>query len=169
MIGFLEGEVLDIADGELTVDTGGVGYQVKASNAAECEVGHIVRLSHIHTSVTETSIALFGFPTADERRCFRLLIGIHGVGPAMGLGLLSMFTPAELAGAVFDEDVASLSRAPGVGKKTAERLVLDLKTKLEPFLGEGRAAPARRTATAAQRRPDGAPGTWVLRRGPERR
>jgi Holliday junction DNA helicase RuvA len=80
--------------------------------------------------VREDAIVLYGFSTVDERRCFEALLGAHGVGPSLALSVLSMLTPADLVRAVMDEDLAVLCEVPGVGRKTAARLVIDLRSRL---------------------------------------
>jgi Holliday junction DNA helicase RuvA len=86
---------------------------------------------YTHLHVREDAMVLYGFATADERQCFEALIGAHGVGPALALAILSVHSPAALRRVLLDEDVAALTLVPGVGKKTAARLLLDLKSRLE--------------------------------------
>lgn len=133
MIGWLRGELLArTLEGELLVDVGGVGYRVSVPVpflARAGEQGDEVRL-HVHTHVREDAIVLYGFATAEERRCFEALLGAHGVGPSLALSVLSMLTPADLVRAVMEEDLAVLCEVPGVGRKTAARLVIDLRSRL---------------------------------------
>jgi Holliday junction DNA helicase RuvA len=142
MIGWLRGElVLRSPEGEIIVDVGGVGYRVTVSPALLAAVGDTgapVQL-HVHTHVREDAIVLYGFATAEERRCFEALLGAHGVGPALALAVLSALRPADLVRAVLDEDLGALCTVPGVGRKTAARLVLDLRSRLElpAFAGDG--------------------------------
>ncbi len=142
MIGWLRGELVARSpEGELIVDVGGVGYRLTVSPALLAAVGDRgspVEL-HVHTHVREDAIVLYGFATAEERRCFEALLGAHGVGPALALAVLSALRPAELVRAVLDEDLGSLCIVPGVGRKTAARLVLDLRSRLElpEFAGDG--------------------------------
>ena len=117
----------------MLVEVGGVGYRtvVPAGPAAGLgPVGSPVFL-HVHTHVREDAIVLFGFPTRDERACFEALIGAHGVGPAVALSLLSVHSPAALQRAVLSDDVDALTLVPGIGKKTAIRLLVELKSRLE--------------------------------------
>jgi Holliday junction DNA helicase RuvA len=86
---------------------------------------------HVHTHVREDAIVLYGFPTRAERYCFEVLISAHGVGPAVALALLSVHTPAALQRAVLGDDVDALMLVPGIGRKTATRLLLELKAKLD--------------------------------------
>jgi Holliday junction DNA helicase RuvA len=120
-------------EGGIIVDVGGVGYRLTVSPAllaAVGERGSPVEL-HVHTHVREDAIVLYGFATAEERRCFEALLGAHGVGPALALAVLSALRPADLVRAVLDEDLGALCTVPGVGRKTAARLVLDLRSRLE--------------------------------------
>jgi holliday junction DNA helicase RuvA len=142
VIGWLRGELVSRSpEGELIVDVGGVGYRVAVSPtllAAVGERGTPVEL-HVHTHVREDAIVLYGFATTEERRCFEALLGAHGVGPTLALAVLSALRPAELVRAVLDEDLGALCTVPGVGRKTAARLVLDLRSRLElpAFAGDG--------------------------------
>jgi Holliday junction DNA helicase RuvA len=142
VIGWLRGELVSRSpEGELIVDVGGVGYRLTVSPtllAAVGERGTPVEL-HVHTHVREDAIVLYGFATTEERRCFEALLGAHGVGPTLALAVLSALRPAELVRAVLDEDLGALCTVPGVGRKTAARLVLDLRSRLElpVFAGAG--------------------------------
>ncbi len=109
---------------------------------------------HIHTHVREDAIVLYGFAHDDERRCFEAVLGARGVGPTLALALLSALTPAALSMAVLEDDVDTLCVVPGVGRKTAQRLLIDLKARLElPDLSSGGSvgsvAPARAEVRAA--------------------
>jgi holliday junction DNA helicase RuvA len=110
----------------------GVGYRVSVPSSAMAslrDIGSVTEL-FVHTHVREDAIVLFGFPTANERRCFEALIGAHGVGPSLALSILSSLRPDALVRAVLEDDLDTLCSVPGIGRKTAARLVLDLKTKL---------------------------------------
>ena len=134
MIGSLRGTLLDRSQsGELLVEVGGVGYRVTVSAATLSgagELGGPVFL-HVHTNVREDAIVLYGFGTRDERVCFEALLGAHGVGPALALAILSAHSPASLRRALANDDVDALTMVPGVGKKTAARLLIELKTRLD--------------------------------------
>lgn len=144
MIGSLRGTLLDRrprpAGGvELTVEVGGVGYRVVAPSGAAATLagpGSGVFL-HVHTHVREDAIILYGFPSREERACFEALIGAHGVGPAVALALLSVHSPAALQRAVQSDDLDALMLVPGIGKKTAARLVVELKSRFESDLDGG--------------------------------
>jgi len=134
MIGSLRGTLLDRGpDGELLVEVYGVGYRVQVTPSTSVTIGAVDGdvFVHTHHAVREDSETLYGFATMDERRVFELLISAHGVGPALGLAILSVHGPDALRVAVADDDVAALCLVPGVGKKTAARLVMELKSKLD--------------------------------------
>lgn len=133
MIGRLEGRLHRIEPGTVLVDVGGVGYQVATTLRV------FDRLSDgdsavfwIHTQVRDDAIVLFGFPDRLDLDAFEKLIAVAGVGPRTALGVLSALTATELATAVEAGDLALLQRSPGVGKKTAERILLELKDRLGP-------------------------------------
>uniref|UniRef100_E6PYF5 Holliday junction ATP-dependent DNA helicase ruvA n=1 Tax=mine drainage metagenome TaxID=410659 RepID=E6PYF5_9ZZZZ len=136
MIAHLRGKLIEKQPGRAIVETGGgVGYELTISIPTFTSlpaVGGAVSL-HIHTQVREDQIALFGFEERDEKRLFERLIGVTGVGPKLAITLLSGLTPERAVTAIRAQDHASLTRIPGVGKKLAERLVLELKDKLDDF------------------------------------
>ncbi len=146
MIGSLRGTVADRpAPGELVVEVQGVGYRLSVPTGLAARAGAGTELFlHVHTHVREDAIVLYGFAHGDERRCFEALLGAHGVGPALALGILSALSPAALSAAVLEEDVDTLCQVPGVGKKTAARLLLELRSRLDlPDLdGTGPGIPA---------------------------
>ncbi|HVA74940.1 MAG TPA: Holliday junction branch migration protein RuvA [Acidimicrobiales bacterium] len=141
MIGSLRGIVLErIArgpqSGEVLVEVGGVGYRVIVP--AGClprlaEPGEPTFL-HVHTHVREDAFTLYGFPSRDERQCFEVLIATHGVGPSVALAMLSVHTPAALRRAVAQDDADALMLVPGIGRKTAVRLIVELQSKFEADL-----------------------------------
>lgn len=145
MIGHLRGRLLRKAPQEVVVDVAGVGYRVAIPVSTFYRVGEEGdELSlRIHTHVREDSLALFGFVSAAEQEVFEKLIGVAGVGPRLALGILSGIDVGDLVGALRANDIARLTRIPGVGRKTAERLVLELKDKMPALAGEpAEAAPA---------------------------
>lgn len=133
MIGWLRGRVVDRhPDGELVVDVGGVGYRVSVPApllASAGGPGTEIEL-HVHTHVRDDAIVLYGFGSTADRATFEALLGAHGVGPALALSVLATLGPVALSRAVLDDDVDALCAVPGVGRKTAARLVIDLKAKL---------------------------------------
>jgi holliday junction DNA helicase RuvA len=137
MIGSVRGEVLErSAAGEVLVEVGGVGYRalVPLTAIPTLEPGAAAMLfTHLH--VRDDSMVLFGFPTRDERDTFEVLIGANGVGPKLALAILSVHSPGVLRRALVDDDLDALTMVPGVGKRTAQRLMIELKARLEgPWL-----------------------------------
>ena len=141
MIGSLRGTLLDRpSTGEVIVEVHGVGYRVSVPTSVLASLGTAGGevFLHVHTHVREDAIVLYGFSHADERRCFEALLGAHGVGPSLALAILSALSPAALSTAVLEDDVDTLCLVPGVGKKTAARLLLELKARLDlPSLDGG--------------------------------
>ena len=133
MIGSLRGMVIDrLPPAELLLEVGGVGYRVTvtAGTLGAAVPGEPLFL-HVHTHVREDALVLYGFRTADERRCFEALLGAHGVGPALALAILTAHAPDALRRAVAADDADALTAVPGVGRKTAARLLLELQSRLD--------------------------------------
>lgn len=132
MIGSLEGDIVWHDGEEVGVRVAGVGYAVKvpASLKEDLPIGSTGVLVYVHQYVREDANVLYGFLSISERRVFRALISVSGVGPSLALNLLSTFSPARLATIVAEDDVDALCEVPGVGKKTGARLIVDLKTKV---------------------------------------
>lgn len=155
MIAYLHGALLEKSPSRLIVNVGGVGYDVQVPLSTFYVLGDAgadVTL-RVHTHVREEVIALYGFATALEQQLFEKLIGISGIGPKLALAVLSGIEPAELIRAIRLQDVARLTAIPGVGKKTAERIGLELKDRLPPAMA-GAAAASPATAAADQFRDD---------------
>lgn len=155
MIALLRGELAYKSIDHVIVDTGGVGYRlfIPLSTFYALPDAGAVRLL-VHTHVREDALLLFGFATAAEKEMFATLIGISGIGPKLALNILSHIPVAELQGAVLAGDVKRLATLPGIGKKTAERLVLELKDKIGPAgILAGSQAPAARTSGPLQADP----------------
>lgn len=133
MIGSLRGVLIDRGDDALLVEVGGVGYQVTVSPTTAVSVGDLGEEAFlwVHHHIREDHQALYGFVTADAKRCFTALLGAHGVGPALALAILSVHGPADLARVLAENDVGALCLVPGVGKKTAARLLIELKSRLD--------------------------------------
>ena len=131
MIGSLRGTVVDRPTaGEVVVEVGGVGYRVSVPTRVASALGDGEVFLYVATHVRDDAIVLYGFTTAEERRTFEALVAAHGVGPSLALAVLSALTPAALAEAVAGDDVDLLCTVPGVGKKTAARMVLELQSTL---------------------------------------
>jgi Holliday junction DNA helicase RuvA len=142
MIARIRGEVVERGPGRLVVDVGGVGYELFVPTRVAEEARDQVILA-VHTSVREDAIVLFGFANAHEKGLFEQLIAISGIGPKLGLACVSGLDPDAFARAVNGADVRTLSQIPGVGKKTAERIVLELKGKVAGGLAAAGPAPVR--------------------------
>lgn len=146
MIAFLRGTLLEKHPNQAIVDTGGVGYDVQipvSTFSSLPDAGAEVRL-RIHTHVREDALLLYGFLTAEEKAIFEKLITVSGIGPTLAIKVLSGLNTSDLVTAIRNSQVDQLVRIPGVGKKTAERMVLELKDKLESV---GVAAAAGASAT----------------------
>lgn len=133
MISYIRGELVALEEDKVIVDVGGVGYGIFMSGQAMGRlpaVGSEVKI-HTYLNVKEDAMQLYGFLTRDALAVFKLLIGVSGIGPKGGLGILAQLTPDELRFAVMSKDVKAISAAPGIGKKTAEKLIVELKDKLK--------------------------------------
>jgi holliday junction DNA helicase RuvA len=133
MIGQLRGRLADKRPNQILVDVGGVGYLVQVPLSTYAALGelHTEVTLLIHTHVREDALALFGFVSAREKHFFELLISASGVGPALALKILSGMSVEELVPAIRSGDLVRLTKIPGVGRKTAERIVVELKDKLD--------------------------------------
>jgi len=159
MIGSLRGTLAArAADAEIVLEVGGVGYRVWVTTQTAASIGPTgsAVFLHVHTHVREDAIVLYGFLHDDERRCFEALLGAHGVGPTLALAVLSTLSPAILSTAVLEDDADTLCAVPGVGRKTAARLLIDLKSRLdlpdlsaEPVMESAQGKSARSEARAA--------------------
>ncbi len=149
MISFLRGTLLEKNPAHVIVDVGGVGYELAVSVPTFTHLpdpGGEVKL-RVHTHVREDALLLYGFLTADEKALFEKLISVSGIGPKVAMGVLSGLPSADLVGAIRGGQTDRLVRIPGVGKKTAERIVLELRDKLDGIAGVS--APAAATKAAA--------------------
>ena len=146
MIGMLRGKLLEKRPNQVLVDVAGVGYQVQIPLSTFAGLGalHEETTLLIHTHLREDQLSLYGFLTAREKQCFELLISASGVGPSLGLKILSGMGIDDLIPAVRNNDLALLVRIPGVGRKTAERIVLELRDKLAIVDVPGAGKPATR-------------------------
>ena len=149
MIAHLRGRLISKHPNQAVVDCGGVGYDVTITVptfSGLAEAGNEVSL-YIHTHVREDQIALFGFLKSDEKRLFERLISVSGIGPKLAITILSGMATDEMVQAIRANELAKLTKIPGIGKKTAERMVLELKDKLEEF---GAGKPTAVSATSPQ-------------------
>jgi Holliday junction DNA helicase RuvA len=148
MIAFLRGRVLEKHPNRVIVDVGGVGYDVAVPLSTfytAGEPGAAIEL-RVHTHVRDDQLALFGFASALELLMFERLIAVSGIGPRLALSVLSGIEPADLAQAIQRGDLGRLTRIPGVGRKTAERIVVELRDRLPQAIAATSAAPAARGA-----------------------
>lgn len=132
MISYIRGELAAVETEKVIVDVGGVGYGIYMPGQAMGllpQPGTEVKI-HTYLNVREDAMQLFGFLTRDDLEVFKLVIGVSGIGPKGGLSILSQLTPDDLRFAVLSGDVKAISAAPGIGKKTAEKLIIELKDKL---------------------------------------
>lgn len=133
MIAYVNGILESIEEGNAVVDVNGVGYNVNISGSTMDRmpgIGEAVKL-YTYTNVKEDAFTLFGFLSRDELNLFKMLITVNGIGPKGGLAILSVMTPDDLRFAIIAGDSGAISKAPGVGKKTAERITLELRDKIK--------------------------------------
>ena len=131
MISFIRGTVADLTENSAIIESNCIGFEINMTgNAlAQLHIGQEVKL-HTYFQVREDAMVLYGFFNKDDLQVFKLLLGVNGVGPKAALGVLAGITADELRFAVLSDDVKTLSKAPGIGKKTAQKLILELKDKL---------------------------------------
>lgn len=132
MIDTITGELLELGEGYAVIEANGLGYRVFITRAARAELAELtgpVRL-FTHLQWREDGLELYGFTRAEERELFRLLLGVRGIGPRIALQVLSTLTPAEFCQALLNKRVEELERVKGIGRKTAERLILELRERL---------------------------------------
>jgi len=133
VIGRLRGSLASVHGDTVVIDVAGVGYEVAVTSRTFLELpslgSEIVLHTHLH--VREDQMALFGFTAADDRNLFRLLLGTSGIGPKVGLAILATMSADDLRRVVATDDVAALTSVPGIGKRTAQKLLLELRPKLE--------------------------------------
>ncbi len=155
MFYYLKGELAYRENGLCVIDCGGVGYKLTVSmNTSDIllsKLGKEVKL-FTHLAVREDGIELFGFATTEERDCFNSLIAVSGVGPKAATSILSTLTPEKLALAIDGEDIKAISKAQGIGSKTAARIVLELKGKLPDSLSSITSVGASRPSEAVTKR-----------------
>lgn len=133
MIDFLRGPLAHLENDYVVIDVHGVGYRVFCPNPYAFAKAEGDVIAYIHHNVREDAILLFGFPTRAEQKLFRKLIEVSGIGPKVALGILSGGDPDLVVTAIYQENITYLMKMPGIGKKTAQRMILDLKDKLDDF------------------------------------
>lgn len=133
MIAYIKGTLERRAESYIIIETGGIGYQIFVSPATLAKLPQTGGMVKVFTyfSVKEDGVSLYGFASAEEQEMFHKLLTVSGVGPKGALGFLSQLTPQEIILAIISEDVKTLSKAPGVGRKTAQRVILELKDKFK--------------------------------------
>jgi len=134
MISYIKGELAEVMEDRIVVETGNIGYNIRVPLSLLEGIPRIGQEVKIYTYfyVREDAMSLFGFLSRNDLEIFRLLIGVNGVGPKGALGILSALSPDNLRMAIFTEDAKGIAKAPGIGAKTAQRIILDLKDKLKP-------------------------------------
>lgn len=142
MIGHLRGVILEKHPNQVLIEAGGVGYdvQIPISTYTSLPEPGATAVLRVHTHVREDALQLFGFGTAEEKQVFERLISVSGIGPKLAITVLSGLATPELVAAIRNSEVARLVRIPGVGKKTAERIILELKDKLAGIDTAGKVA-----------------------------
>lgn len=148
MIDYIKGTLVYFKEEAVIVDVGGIGYRIFCPNpyAFGVELEETIQV-FTHHHVREDAILLFGFPTRDEQELFRRLLEVTGIGPKGALAILAGCTPEQLVTAIQHEDLGMLTKFPGIGKKTAQRMILDLKDKLPAWpaaIGAGESPAARK-------------------------
>jgi Holliday junction DNA helicase RuvA len=135
MIAHLRGRLIAKHPNQAIVEAAGVGYDVTITVPTFSELGSLGSdvAMHIHTHVREDAIALFGFLHREEKQLFEKLLSVSGIGPKLGITILSGMAAGDMVGAIKGNDVAKLTKIPGIGRKTAERMVLELRDKLKDF------------------------------------
>lgn len=132
MIAFVRGTVAELSENRIILECGNIGYEIympENTINGKIYIGEELKV-HTYFHVREDVMQLYGFLSKDDLQMFRMLLGVNGIGPKAALGILSGLTPDELRFAVLADDVKTISKAPGVGKKTAQKLILELKDKL---------------------------------------
>ncbi|PJD93919.1 MAG: Holliday junction branch migration protein RuvA [Legionella sp.] len=136
MIGWLSGHILDKQQpGKIVLDVNGVGYDLETSLTTFFQIESIKTAVglHVHTVVREDALLLYGFADQEERTLFRALIKVNGVGPKLAIAILSSISPEDFIQCIHQQNTALLTKLPGIGKKTAERLVVEMKDSIQQF------------------------------------
>ena len=133
MYSYIKGELVDVAGDHIVVDNNGIGYQMFISSSTHFHmpaIGEVVKV-YTYLNVKEDAMQLFGFLTKEELELFKLLITVNGIGPKNSLGILGTLEPADLRFAIMAEDAKAISKAPGVGAKSAQRIIIELRDKID--------------------------------------
>ena len=132
MIAFVRGTAVVMTENSVIVEAGGIGYEIymTGTELSQIHMGEEVKI-HTYFNVREDAMQLYGFRSKDDLQMFKLLLGVNGVGPKAAVGVLAGITADELRFAILSDDVKTLSKAPGIGKKTAQKLILELKDKMK--------------------------------------
>ena len=132
MIAFVRGTAVDMTENSVIVEAGGIGYEIymTGTDLSQIHMGEEVKI-HTYFNVRVDAMQLYGFRSKDDLQMFKLLLGVNGVGPKAAVGVLAGITADELRFAILSDDVKTLSKAPGIGKKTAQKLILELKDKMK--------------------------------------
>ncbi|MGN8630546.1 Holliday junction branch migration protein RuvA [Blautia sp. HCP3S3_G3] len=133
MISFIRGNIADVTENSVIVEAGNIGYEIFMTGSAMEQASRMKQEVKIHTyfHVREDAMQLYGFLNKDDLQMFRLLLGVNGIGPKAALGVMSGLSADELRFAVLSDDVKTISKAPGIGRKTAQKMILELKDKLK--------------------------------------
>ena len=153
MLAYIKGELAIKAQGYIVIDVGGLGYKIFMSELAMDNIGNIGEQVKVHTyyRVTEDDISIFGFNTVEELRLFELLISVSGIGAKTAVTMLGCIEPSQFAIAVISGDVNTLKKIPGVGPKSAQRIILELKDKLKKEQQIAELSSATSTITSEQK------------------
>ncbi|MCL6459764.1 MAG: Holliday junction branch migration protein RuvA [Gorillibacterium sp.] len=161
MIDYLSGTLVHRENDFVVVDVGGVGYRVFCANAYGLETKEDTQIKlFIHYHVREDAVLLFGFISREEQSLFRRLLEVSGIGPRVAIGILSVGRPEAVIAAIYQEDLVFLTRLPGIGKKTAQRMVLDLKDKLADLSPGGLDSLAQAASTSPGGGASAGDGAW---------
>lgn len=130
MIAYIIGEITDISEDSVVIETNGMGFNVFVASGYQYSIGQEVKI-YTYTNVKEDAFSLFGFEDKEQLTLFRMLLTVNGIGPKGALAILSCMSTTDLRFAIYNEDAGAIAKANGIGKKTAERVILDLKDKIK--------------------------------------
>lgn len=139
MYSYISGELVEVNEDTIVVDNHGIGYEFAVSRSTVASMHLLGQQVKVYTylHVREDAMMLFGFATKEELELFRLLIGVNGIGPKGALAILGVLTPADLRFAILAEDAKAIASAPGIGAKTAQRVIIDLRDKIDGVASSG--------------------------------